>query len=65
MESNQNVMNKTCKEFIVQTETDSYDLEASVRIIGKDILIAVWGGDNGIAVLFWGNYPLLTCVFQD
>ncbi len=46
MESNQNVMNKTCKEFIVQTETDSYDLEASVRIIGKDILIEVWGGDN-------------------
>ena len=41
MESNQNVMNKTCKEFIVQTETGSFDLEASVHIIGKDILIAV------------------------
>jgi hypothetical protein len=46
MESNQNVMNKSCKEFFVQTETGSFDLEASVRIIGKDILIAVWGGDK-------------------
>lgn len=46
MEKNQNAMNKSSKEFIVQTETGSFDLEAAVSIIGNDILIAIRGGDK-------------------
>ncbi|MFQ6678411.1 MAG: hypothetical protein ACE5D0_08825 [Fidelibacterota bacterium] len=32
--------------FTVTTHEGSYDLTASIRFIGKDILIAVWGGDT-------------------
>jgi len=33
-------------EFIVQTETGTYDLRAAVRRIGDDILVAIWGGEK-------------------
>ena len=34
------------KEFIVKTEEDSYNLSASVRLIGEDVLVAIWGGEK-------------------
>jgi hypothetical protein len=33
------------KEFTVQTEEDAYNLSASVRFIGEDVLVAIWGGE--------------------
>lgn len=33
-------------EFIVDTQTGAYDIHAAVRFIGKDVLVAVWGGDR-------------------
>jgi hypothetical protein len=33
-------------EFSVHTDTGAYDLEAAVRRIGEDILVAVWGGEK-------------------
>jgi hypothetical protein len=33
-------------EITVKTETGSYDLEAGVRWIGGDFLVAVWGGEK-------------------
>ncbi|MBW1682823.1 MAG: hypothetical protein JRJ83_15600 [Deltaproteobacteria bacterium] len=33
-------------EFVVRTEQGRYDLEASVRTIGQDLLVAVWGGEK-------------------
>ncbi len=33
-------------EFTVRTETGAYDLEAAVRFIGCDLLVAVWGGER-------------------
>ncbi|HBN44919.1 MAG TPA: hypothetical protein QGF08_05775 [Candidatus Marinimicrobia bacterium] len=39
-------MNPVSTTFNVRTDDGFYDLEASVRIIGNDILIAVWGGDT-------------------
>lgn len=33
-------------EFIVRTAEGAYDLEASVRWIGKDLLVAIWGGEK-------------------
>lgn len=33
-------------EFVVRTEQGRYDLEASVRTIGQDLLMAVWGGEK-------------------
>jgi gallate decarboxylase subunit D len=33
-------------EFTVQTQTGAYDLQAAVRFVGKDILVAIWGGDR-------------------
>ena len=32
--------------FTVKTSEGSYDLEASVQRIGKDFLIAIWGGEK-------------------
>lgn len=32
--------------FSVRTSEGSYDLEASVRLIGRDLLIAIWGGEK-------------------
>jgi len=33
-------------EFSTRTETGAYDLTASVRLIGRDLLVAIWGGEN-------------------
>ena len=33
-------------EFTSRTETGAYDLTASVRLIGRDLLIALWGGEK-------------------
>lgn len=37
-------MNPT--EFTVNTSEGSYDLTANVRLIGRDVLVAVWGGEK-------------------
>jgi hypothetical protein len=34
------------EEFTIQTNEGSYDLSASVRLIGSDILVAIWGGEK-------------------
>jgi len=34
------------REFTVQTEEDAYNLSASVRLIGEDVLVAIWGGEK-------------------
>ena len=33
-------------EFRIKTREEAYRLEASVQAIGKDLLIAIWGGDR-------------------
>ena len=33
-------------EFTLKTDTDAYDLTASVRRIGPDLLVAIWGGEK-------------------
>ena len=33
-------------EFTLQTEEDAYNLSASVRLIGDDVLVAIWGGEK-------------------
>ena len=33
-------------EFTVVTNEGSYDLEAGVRLIGEDLLVAIWGGER-------------------
>jgi hypothetical protein len=33
-------------EFRIKTREEAYRLEASVQEIGKDLLIAIWGGDR-------------------
>ncbi len=33
-------------EFTVETDTGAYDLTANVRMIGPDLLIAIWGGER-------------------
>ena len=33
-------------EFTTRTETGAYDLTASVRLIGQDLLVAIWGGEK-------------------
>lgn len=33
-------------EFIVETRTGAFDLQAAVRLIGKDMLVAIWGGER-------------------
>ncbi|MBC8342718.1 MAG: hypothetical protein H8E61_01890 [Bacteroidetes bacterium] len=37
-----------CKvtEFHVRTSKGDYELEAAIRIIGNDVLVALWGGDK-------------------
>ncbi len=39
-------MRKTFLEVKVKTETGSFDLEAGVRRIGDDLLVAIWGGEK-------------------
>ena len=34
------------QEFTLQTEEDDYNLSASVRLIGEDVLVAIWGGEK-------------------
>jgi hypothetical protein len=36
----------TIQEFIIKTEEDAYNLSASVRLIGEDVLVAIWGGEK-------------------
>jgi hypothetical protein len=36
----------TTNEFRVKTDEGAYDLEASVRLIGNDLLVAIWGGEK-------------------
>jgi len=38
-------------EFTIQTHEGSYDLSAGVRLIGDDILIAIWGGERPAAAI--------------
>ncbi len=33
-------------EFTVKTDTAAYDLEALVKEIGEDLLVAIWGGEK-------------------
>ena len=33
-------------EFTIKTDTAKYDLTASVRLIGQDLLVAIWGGEK-------------------
>lgn len=33
-------------EFTIQTHEGDYDLSAGVRLIGDDLLVAIWGGDK-------------------
>lgn len=32
--------------FDVSTESGSFDIHANVRLIGKDLLVAIWGGEK-------------------
>ena len=32
--------------FDVSTESGSFDIHANVRLIGKDMLVAIWGGEK-------------------
>jgi len=34
------------KEFTINTHKGEYDLSASVRRIGQDLLVAIWGGEK-------------------
>ena len=36
----------TMKEFRINTSEGEYDLSASVRRIGRDLLVAIWGGEK-------------------
>ena len=33
-------------EFTIKTDTEAYDLEAFVKQIGQDLLVAIWGGEK-------------------
>lgn len=34
------------EEFSIQTNEDAYNLSASIRLIGEDVLVAIWGGEK-------------------
>ncbi len=34
------------REFTIHTNEGSYDLSASIRLIGLDVLVAIWGGEK-------------------
>jgi len=36
----------TDREFTITTAEGQYDLSASVRLIGEDVLVAIWGGEK-------------------
>ena len=33
-------------DFVIKTNEGAYDLEAQVRLIGNDLLVAIWGGEK-------------------
>ena len=33
-------------EFTLKTNEGAYDLEAGIRLIGNDLLVAIWGGEK-------------------
>jgi len=33
-------------EFTIHTSEGEYDLSASIRLIGQDLLVAIWGGEK-------------------
>lgn len=33
-------------DFVIKTNEEAYDLEAHVRLIGNDLLVAIWGGEK-------------------
>ena len=33
-------------DFVIKTNEGAYDLEAHVRLIGNDLLVAIWGGEK-------------------
>ena len=39
-------MKETFLDVKVKTETGSFDIEAGVRRIGEDLLVAIWGGEK-------------------
>ncbi len=39
-------MNPTFVETDIKTETGSFDIEADIRRIGDDLLVAIWGGEK-------------------
>ncbi len=39
-------MKETFLEVKVKTQTGSFDIEAGVRRIGDDLLVAIWGGEK-------------------
>lgn len=34
------------EEFSIQTNEDAYNLSASIRLIGENVLVAIWGGEK-------------------
>ncbi len=34
------------KSFTIQTHEGEYDIAASVRLIGRDVLVTIWGGEK-------------------
>ena len=34
------------EEFTIHTNAGSYDLSTNVRLIGQDVLVAIWGGEK-------------------
>lgn len=36
----------TATDFFIKTREGKYDIEAAVRVIGTDLLVAIWGGEQ-------------------
>ena len=36
----------TSEQFTIHTDEGSYDLSANIRLIGQDVLVAIWGGEK-------------------
>jgi len=36
----------TQRDFTVKTDEGKYDIEAYIRFVGEDVLIAIWGGEK-------------------
>ena len=34
------------EEFSIQTNEDAYNLSASIRLFGENVLVAIWGGEK-------------------